>query len=100
MVLMPLVTGGALAALLARFGLRLSPTLERLLGLASKAATGDAGGLMGEAVRFAGDSFSGGKTKATVKVNDGSRSMGWEQSYSSGNDALNGTIAGVAKMFI
>ncbi|KAI6785544.1 uncharacterized protein J7T54_005878 [Emericellopsis cladophorae] len=101
MVLMPLVTGGALAALLARFGLRLSPALERLLGLASKAVTGDAGGFMGDAVRFAGDSFSGGQTKTTVRVNDGGRATtGWEQSYSSGSGALNGTIAGVAKMFI
>jgi hypothetical protein len=53
LVLMPLVTGGALTALLARFGLRLPPFLERMLGLAARAGGGDSmGGLVGEAVRM------------------------------------------------
>jgi hypothetical protein len=52
LVLMPLITGGALTALLARFGLRLPKYLERMLGLAAKAGTGDSIGLVGEAVKM------------------------------------------------
>ncbi|POR38241.1 Uncharacterized protein TPAR_01545, partial [Tolypocladium paradoxum] len=55
LVVMPLVTGGALTALLARFGLRMPPSLERMLGMASRAASGDGFGLVGDAVRMAGD---------------------------------------------
>ncbi|PFH57556.1 hypothetical protein XA68_14876 [Ophiocordyceps unilateralis] len=54
-VIMPLVTGGALSALLARFGLRTPPYLERVLGIASHAATADSLGLVSDAVRFAGE---------------------------------------------
>ncbi|KAI8632509.1 hypothetical protein F5Y19DRAFT_366300 [Xylariaceae sp. FL1651] len=53
LVIMPLVTGGALTALLARFGLRLPAGLERMLGIAAKTASGDSIGLVGEAVRMA-----------------------------------------------
>ncbi|EQK97514.1 hypothetical protein OCS_06772 [Ophiocordyceps sinensis CO18] len=56
---MPLVTGGALTALLARFGLRMPPSLERMLGLASRAAAGHGFGLVSDAVRIAGDGFAG-----------------------------------------
>ena len=55
LVLMPLITGGALTALLARFGLRLPPFVERMLGVAARASGGGggaAGGLVGEAVRM------------------------------------------------
>ncbi|KAI1408741.1 hypothetical protein F5Y13DRAFT_171670 [Hypoxylon sp. FL1857] len=54
LVIMPLITGGALTALLARFGLRLPPSIERMLGVAARAGSGDSIGLMGEAVRMAG----------------------------------------------
>ncbi|KAI1383525.1 uncharacterized protein F4822DRAFT_420903 [Hypoxylon trugodes] len=54
LVIMPLITGGALTALLARFGLRLPPTIERMLGVAARAGSGDSTGLMSEAVRMAG----------------------------------------------
>ncbi|RDA89256.1 hypothetical protein CP532_0601 [Ophiocordyceps camponoti-leonardi (nom. inval.)] len=55
LVVMPLLTGGALSALLARFGLRVPPQVERLLGFASHAAsTADGIGLVSDAVRFAG----------------------------------------------
>jgi hypothetical protein len=60
LVLMPLITGGALTALLAKFGLRMPAALESLIGVAGKAVTGDSFGLVGEAVRMAGDSFGGG----------------------------------------
>jgi len=63
LVIMPLITGGALTALLARFGLRLPAGIQRMLGLAAKTAGGGGSiGLMGEAVRMAtglgGDSNS------------------------------------------
>ncbi|KAI1365693.1 hypothetical protein F5Y08DRAFT_170451 [Xylaria arbuscula] len=54
LIIMPLITGGALTALLARFGLRLPAGIQRMLGLAAKTAGGTGGiGLMGEAVRMA-----------------------------------------------
>lgn len=62
---MPLITGGALTALLARFGLRIPPTIERMLGVASKAATGNSSGLVGEAVRMA--SGFGGNTSVRME---------------------------------
>ncbi|KAG5655883.1 hypothetical protein HG530_002841 [Fusarium avenaceum] len=64
-VIMPLITGGALTALLARFGLRIPPTIERMLGVASKAATGNTSGLVGEAVRMAGG--FGGNTSVRME---------------------------------
>lgn len=54
LVLVPLVTCGALTALLARFGLRLPSYVERLISTAGKFATGDSVGLVGEAVKMAG----------------------------------------------
>lgn len=67
---MPLVTGGALTALLARFGLRMPPSIERMLGVASRAASGDSLGLVGEAVRMASDLGGNGGNggNASVKV--------------------------------
>ncbi|KAL6828354.1 hypothetical protein V8C40DRAFT_240804 [Trichoderma camerunense] len=55
LVILPLVTGGALTALLARFGLRIPPSLERMLGVAKRAATGDPFSAVGDAVRMAGE---------------------------------------------
>jgi len=46
LVIMPLITGGFLTALLAKFGLRLPASLTKMLGIASKAATGDGIGLV------------------------------------------------------
>ena len=72
LVLMPLITTGVLAGLLARFGLRLPQGLERLINMAGKAATGDSVGLVGEAVKAAG-SLGGGNASAhaQVRVNGG-----------------------------
>lgn len=68
LVLVPLITGGALTALLARLGLRLPPFLERLLGVAARAAgagaAGDSLGLVGEAVRMVRD-FGGGSSSSS-----------------------------------
>ncbi|RYP52917.1 hypothetical protein DL768_002013 [Monosporascus sp. mg162] len=67
LVIMPLVTGGALTALLARFGLRLPPFIERWLGVAARTAGGDPSGLVGEAVRMAtGGSGGGGSGKSSA----------------------------------
>ena len=84
LVIMPLVTGGALTALLARFGLRMPPTLERMIGVASRAAKGDSIGLVGDAVSMASEfgGFSAGR--------GGQRR---------GND-MGGAMQGMAKMFI
>ncbi|KAH6854177.1 hypothetical protein B0I37DRAFT_23631 [Chaetomium sp. MPI-CAGE-AT-0009] len=59
LVLMPLITGGALTALLARVGLRLPPFVERLLGVAARAGSGDSLGLVGEAVRMVSGAAGG-----------------------------------------
>ncbi|KAF4971117.1 hypothetical protein FZEAL_9924 [Fusarium zealandicum] len=72
LVIMPLITGGALTALLARFGLRIPPAIERMLGVASRAASGDSVGLVGEAVRMA--SGFGGNT--SVRMERDTRSYG------------------------
>ncbi|KAI1433655.1 hypothetical protein GGR50DRAFT_478799 [Xylaria sp. CBS 124048] len=54
LILVPLITGGVLTALLARFGLRLPARVERMIGFAAKTAGGSGGaagvGLMGKAV--------------------------------------------------
>ncbi|OTB05910.1 hypothetical protein M426DRAFT_21345 [Hypoxylon sp. CI-4A] len=73
LVIMPLITGGALTALLARFGLRLPPTIERMLGVAAKAGSGDSIGLMGEAVRMAGGlgGHAGGENLSVERARDG-----------------------------
>ncbi len=60
LVIMPLLTGGALTALLARFGLRMPAGLERMMGMGAKAMSGDSIGLVGEAVRMAGAAGLGG----------------------------------------
>ncbi|KAK7737404.1 hypothetical protein SLS53_006477 [Cytospora paraplurivora] len=65
LVVLPLLTGGALTALLARFGLRLPPSIERMLGVGAKAISGDAAGLVGEAVKMA--SGMGGEGRVSVE---------------------------------
>lgn len=70
LVIMPLITGGALTALLARFGLRLPPTIERMLGVAARAGSGDSVGLMSEAVRMAGG-LGNNESLSVHRVRDG-----------------------------
>ncbi|KAB5580009.1 hypothetical protein GE09DRAFT_1254311 [Coniochaeta sp. 2T2.1] len=105
LVIMPLVTGGFLTALLARFGLRLPAGLERMLGVAVKAGAGDGIGLVGEAVRMASGGFGGGSAKVSVeRGRDGG--MSWERRRVEREDdggwggAASGLMGGVAKMFI
>ncbi|KAH7328741.1 hypothetical protein B0I35DRAFT_25787 [Stachybotrys elegans] len=98
LVIMPLITGGALTALLARFGLRIPPALERMIGMASRAATGDHLGLVNDAVRMAGD--IGGGT-ASVKVERGyDGGMQWERSTGHAqNDFISEGFKSVSKFF-
>ncbi|KAF5005553.1 hypothetical protein FDECE_8014 [Fusarium decemcellulare] len=91
LVIMPLITGGALTALLARFGLRIPPSIERMLGVASKAATGDSSGLVGEAVRMA--SGFGGNSSVRVERDTRSYSGG-------GGDSWGGGLADMAKKWM
>ncbi|RYP21626.1 hypothetical protein DL765_002087 [Monosporascus sp. GIB2] len=76
LVIMPLVTGGALTALLARFGLRLPPFIERWLGVAARTAGGDPSGLVGEAVRMATGGPGGGGSGKSSAVGYSSSSVG------------------------
>ncbi|KAK9417804.1 hypothetical protein SUNI508_01561 [Seiridium unicorne] len=97
LVIMPLVTGGALTALLARFGLRLPPGLERMLGIAAKTASGDSIGLVGEAVRMA--SGMGGSGSVSVDRGRDGR-MAWERRSVYEDDGWgDGLMKGVTKMF-
>lgn len=103
LVIMPLVTTGALGALLARFGLRIPAGLERMLGMASRAASGDGFGLARDAMRMAGE-FGGSASGVRVERGRDSDGMSWEKrdafSSSGGGDGWGDSIMGVAKMFI
>jgi len=104
LVLFPLIAGGTLTALLARFGLRLPPSIERLLGLAGKVATGDSIGLVGEAVRMAGDlTGGGGGGQASVSIERGrDGQMQWERksARSRKGSGWGDGIMGAASMFL
>lgn len=77
LVVMPLITGGALTALLARFGLRLPPRVEKMLGIAARSASGGGMGMVGEAVRMASNMGGNG----SVSIERGrSGGMQWERS--------------------
>ena len=120
LVVMPLITGGFLTALLAKFGLRLPPAITKMMGIAGKAATGDSIGLVGEAVRMAsgaglGSGLGAGLARATTTSVERGRdgSMQWERrhvekdiwdtgSSSSGGGGwgnVGGGLMGIAKMF-
>lgn len=104
LVIMPLITGGALTALLARFGLQLPPGIERMLGIAAKTASGDSFGLMGEAVRMAGG--MGGSSGKSVNIDRGyDGDMRWERTTTYQDDGWGGDgwggglVSGFSKMF-
>lgn len=84
LVIMPLVTGGALTALLARFGLRMPKGIERMLGMASRAASGDSFGVAAEAMRMATD-FGGTGGASVERGRDGDYE--WERKTSFGGDS-------------
>ncbi|KAH7162768.1 hypothetical protein B0J13DRAFT_18926 [Dactylonectria estremocensis] len=93
MVIMPLITGGFLTALLARFGLRIPPAIERMMSTASKAASGNSAGLVGDAVRMASGGFGGGSSSS-------SRDAGFGFGGGSDNSWGGGGLAGMAKKFM
>ncbi|KAH8675925.1 hypothetical protein BX600DRAFT_189793 [Xylariales sp. PMI_506] len=96
LVIMPLITGGALTALLARFGLRLPPGIERMMGLAARTASGDGIGLVGEAVRMA----SGMKGPGSVSIERGHHgNMQWEKRSYDDEGWGSGLMDGIRKMF-
>ncbi|KAI4598602.1 hypothetical protein KJ359_003015 [Pestalotiopsis sp. 9143b] len=101
LVIMPLITGGALTALLARFGLRLPPGLERMLGIAARAGGGGSAGLVGEAVRMASGMGGSGTSAYVERGRDGG--MQWERRSTSSrydDDGWgDGLMRGVTKMF-
>lgn len=115
LVIVPLVTTGALTTLLARFGLRLPAGLERMLGIAAKAGAGDSFGLVGEAVRLATDGLSGGHGHSHTSVERGRdggmqwvrksverdeySDWGWEDGHDGGGAWGGGLMKSVAKMF-
>ncbi|KAK7421950.1 hypothetical protein QQX98_001944 [Neonectria punicea] len=98
LVIMPLITGGFLTALLARFGLRIPPVIERMLSTASKAASGDSVGLVGDAVRMASGGFGGGASSVRMEREERSFTTGGDDSWGSG--LVGGGLVGMAKKFM
>ncbi|KAI0401842.1 hypothetical protein F4802DRAFT_578603 [Xylaria palmicola] len=98
LVIMPLITGGALTALLARFGLRLPAGIQRMLGLAAKTAGGGGGiGLMGEAVRMA--TGLGGNSSANHTGLHYEKRRTEFTDFAGGSGGGGGFFSGVGKFF-
>ncbi|KAI1266028.1 hypothetical protein F5Y18DRAFT_384341 [Xylariaceae sp. FL1019] len=102
LVIMPLITGGALTALLARFGLRLPQSITRMMGIAAKTASGDGIGLVGEAVRMA--SGLGGNGSASIErgYDNGysyERRQTTEYDYGGRSGGGGGFFSGLGKIF-
>ncbi|KAI6378427.1 hypothetical protein MCOR25_002293 [Pyricularia grisea] len=100
LAVMPLITGGALTALLARFGLRMPPALESMLGLGAKAMAGDSIGLVGEAVRMASGAGAGAASVSVARGWDGERS--WERrtvDRGGDDDLLYGALGSLGSSF-
>lgn len=94
LVVLPLITGGALTALLARFGLRLPPSIERMIGMGARVAGGGGtAGLVGEAVRMMGS--DGGRVRVE-RGRDGG--MQWERKRWESSDDNEGWGGGMMKM--
>jgi hypothetical protein len=101
LVIMPLITGGALTALLARFGLRLPAGIQRMVGLAAKTAGGGGSiGLMGEAVRMATNLGGNGSASASVErgYDDGLAYERRRTEYT-GSGGGGGILGGIGKFF-
>ncbi|PHH83617.1 hypothetical protein CDD82_6063 [Ophiocordyceps australis] len=116
LVIMPLITGGVLSALLARFGLRLPPSIEHLLAMASRAtATGHGLGFVSDAVLMAGDLVRSKYSSNVPSRGSEQPSLHWkpnsyyklDPSYyppppppRANDDAWPQSIMGVARLFI
>ena len=109
LVIMPLITTGALAGLLARFGLRLPKSIERMMGIAAKAGSGDGIGLVGEAVKMASELGNNGTAGRPARYSSYGSSRSYERrgsdyrsdwsGNSSGGWGIDDGIKYVGKMF-
>ncbi|KAI0446755.1 hypothetical protein F4803DRAFT_451158 [Xylaria telfairii] len=103
LVIMPLITGGALTALLARFGLRLPAGIQRMMGLAAKTAGGGGGiGLMGEAVRMATGGMGGSNSSSNAGLHYERRRTEYTDYGSGGREGggfFSGIGSGIGKFF-
>lgn len=104
LVIMPLITGGALTALLARFGLRLPANIQRMLGMAAKTAGGTAGGigLMGSAARMVSGGLGGNSTDDLLGYGEGlhyERRLTEYTDFSGGSSSGGGFFKSIGKFF-
>ncbi|KAI0555133.1 hypothetical protein F4679DRAFT_152897 [Xylaria curta] len=100
LVIMPLITGGALTALLARFGLRLPAGIQRMLGVAAKTAGGGGSiGLMGEAVRMATGGLGGNSSSDLGYGYDGGMRYEKRQTEYTKHGGGGGFFSGIGKFF-
>jgi hypothetical protein len=89
LVIVPLVTGGALTAALARIGVRMPRSIERLVHAASRMASGDPGALISEAVRMVSGDGHGTRHRGAVVRGARAGDFKWDQrgdAYSSAAD--------------
>lgn len=99
LVIVPLITSGLLTGLLARFGLRLPAGVEKMMGLGARAAGGDTGGLVGEAVKMATRSFGpGGSGRVDIARGSGP-GMQWEKRTVEQDLPWGEAFSGMAKMW-
>lgn len=99
LVIVPLITSGLLTGLLARFGLRLPAGVERMMGISARAAGGDTGGLVGEAVKLASNTFSGGGSGRVDIARGSAPGMAWEKKTVEQDLPWGEAISGMAKMW-
>ncbi|KAH6691519.1 hypothetical protein F5X68DRAFT_65861 [Plectosphaerella plurivora] len=99
LVIVPLITSGLLTGLLARFGLRLPAGVEKMMGLGARAAGGDTGGLMGEAVKMATRSFGPGGSGRVDIARGSAPGMQWEKRTVEQDLPWGDAISGMAKMW-
>ncbi|KAI5465932.1 hypothetical protein BGZ63DRAFT_420466 [Mariannaea sp. PMI_226] len=97
-VVLPLLTGGFLTALLARFGLRIPAGLQRMLNTASKAASsGSPIGMAGEAVKMVSGGLNKGAS-SSVHVKREQSTFGF--GGGSGSDLGGAGLVSMAKKFM
>ncbi|KAI1172550.1 hypothetical protein F4777DRAFT_511341 [Nemania sp. FL0916] len=99
LVIMPLITGGALTALLARFGLRLPAGINRMLGVAATTAGGGGSiGLVGEAMRMATSGLGGNASAGEGEYRYEKRQTEYTD-YSGRRGGGGGFLSGIGKFF-
>ncbi|KAL2885496.1 hypothetical protein HOO65_080446 [Ceratocystis lukuohia] len=102
LVIIPLITSGALVALLARFGLRIPAKLEHWLRTGARAASGDTFGAVGEAMRMTsgGSSNHAATAAAATTAAIGGMGLGMSNNHgfykSSGSSSTHSVADGYA----